>query len=326
MNFTVGLPLQTILPELRAGRTERVAEVFARIEEMGFWGIAVPDHLLSIGTSGTGHGDDHALALRYPDPFTMLAYAAAMTLRVRLVTRTAVLPYRSPFATAHALATVDSVSGGRLVAGVGIGYDDTEFRLLGIDRRLRGRLSDEYLEIIRLLWSSDAPVDFAGRFHSFQGAQMLVRPVQKGGPPIWVGGNSRHGLARALRFGHAWQPDGFAYPESPGHFESLDTHRLRQEIEWAAEQASAAGRAALEVVVSSGPPLRFSDAPQHAGRRAREIRHFTGCGTPEELAEEFGAYRDAGAQAFVVLLPSSTLEEYLDAAEKLATTVAPALN
>jgi alkanesulfonate monooxygenase SsuD/methylene tetrahydromethanopterin reductase-like flavin-dependent oxidoreductase (luciferase family) len=118
-----------------------------------------------------------------------------------------VLPYRHPLVTAKAAATVDQVSGGRFIFGIGVGWDEEEFRSLGLPFAERGKMSDEYLGIIKAAWSSDRP-SFEGHYLSVAGATFSPRPLQRPHPPIWAGGSpgtvSRASVRRVAESSAIW--------------------------------------------------------------------------------------------------------------------------
>jgi probable F420-dependent oxidoreductase len=141
------------------------------------------------------------------DPAVSLAHLAAHTQTLLLATGIIILPQRNPLVLAKELASVDVLSGGRLVFGIGAGYLQPEFEALGAPFEDRGERTDEYIEVIRALWTQEAPC-FEGRFVSFGGIDAQPRPVQEPHPPIVVGGMSPPALRRAVRQGNGWY--GFA--------------------------------------------------------------------------------------------------------------------
>jgi probable F420-dependent oxidoreductase len=140
-------------------------------------------------------------------PSTVLAYVAAVTTRVKLGTGIALIAQRNPVVLAKEMASLDVVSGGRLILGVGAGYLEPEFRALGVPFGERGARTDEYIAAMRVLWRDDKPA-FDGRFVRFGGIQSRPRPVQAGGPPIVVGGASDAAIDRAVASAQGWY--GFA--------------------------------------------------------------------------------------------------------------------
>jgi probable F420-dependent oxidoreductase len=139
------------------------------------------------------------------DPLVTLAVAAGATSRVRLGTTVLIVPYRNPVVTAKMVSSLDALSGGRVVLGVGAGWLAEESAALGVPFAERGPMTDEYLAAMRELWTSPAP-SFAGKYTRFSGLKFEPKPVQKPHPPIWVGGHGRASLRRAAEIGAAWHP------------------------------------------------------------------------------------------------------------------------
>jgi probable F420-dependent oxidoreductase len=144
---------------------------------------------------------------RITDPIVALAYLAAHTTRIRLGTGIIIVPQRNPLVLAKQLATLDVLSGGRLIFGVGVGYLEAEFRALGIPFETRGAMTDDYLAAMRAIWGQDRP-GHRGRFVAFEGVQAHPQPVQRPGPPIVIGGHTPAAFRRAVEQGHGWY--GFA--------------------------------------------------------------------------------------------------------------------
>jgi probable F420-dependent oxidoreductase len=145
--------------------------------------------------------------LPFLDPAVALAYLAGCTERVKLATGIIILPQRNPAVLAKELASVDVLSNGRLIFGIGVGYLKPEFAALGIPFERRGPRSDEYLDAMLALWTQPSPA-FRGEFVDFGGIQAMPRPVQQPHPPIVVGGMSPGAYRRAVERGHGWY--GFA--------------------------------------------------------------------------------------------------------------------
>jgi probable F420-dependent oxidoreductase len=146
---------------------------------------------------------------RYPapfyDPFTTLAWLAGLTRRVELGFTVIVVPYRHPLETARMTATLDRISGGRLIVGVGVGWARQEFEVLGLPFERRGAMTDDYLEALKAAWTQDV-ASYQGRFVSFKDIYTAPRPLQRPHPPIWVGGSSDAALRRTVHHGDAWHP------------------------------------------------------------------------------------------------------------------------
>ena len=141
------------------------------------------------------------------DPAVALAFAAAVTSEIRLGTGIIILPQRNPLVLAKELASVDVLSKGRLIFGVGVGYLHQEFEALGIPMEDRARRSVEYIEAMRAIWSQEAP-EYDGKYVSFSGIDAHPRPVQQPGPPVVMGGHSAPAFRRSVTMCDGWY--GFA--------------------------------------------------------------------------------------------------------------------
>ncbi len=146
---------------------------------------------------------------RYPAPFyeplSTLGWLAGITRTIEIGTTVIIVPYRNPLETARVLANVDQLSGGRLIFGVGVGWAQQEFEVLGTPFHRRGAMTNEYLEAIKVLWTEDC-ASYEGRFVTFQDVTTTPRPVQQPHPPIWVGGASDAAMRRTVRYGQGWHP------------------------------------------------------------------------------------------------------------------------
>ena len=198
MQFTVEYPVSQrgYAPELLS--PDGLTEVVQAAERLGFGAVAFTEHPAPSlkWLDGGGH---EAL-----DVTTALSFCAAVTRRIRVMTYLLVLPYRNPLLTAKALATLDLLSGGRTTVVAGAGYLKSEYRALGVDFEERNLLFDEALEVLRGVWS-ELPYDYEGRHFTAHGIAALPHPVQPGGPPIWIGGNSALARRRAARM-QGWSP------------------------------------------------------------------------------------------------------------------------
>jgi probable F420-dependent oxidoreductase len=181
---------------------------------------------------------------RIIDPVVALAFLAAHTTRIRLGTGIIILPQRNPLVLAKELATLDVLSNGRLIFGVGVGYLEPEFRALGIPYPTRGRVTDDYLAAMRAIWSEGRPA-YRSRHVAFEGVQANPRPVQRPQPPIVIGGHTPPAFRRAVEQGQGWY--GFALDED-GARRCLDGLR-----EAAARYPRPAALGPLEISVTPRP-------------------------------------------------------------------------
>ena len=177
-----------------------ISDVAIAVEQAGFDGFALTEHPIP-GANWLAHGGHQTL-----DPFVGLAFAAAVTERIRLLTYLAVAPYRNPFLLAKAAATLDRLSKGRFILGVGTGYHKTEFFALGVDFDERNALFDEALEVLPKAWSGE-PFDAQGTHFTAKNVIQRPRPTQN--PiPIWIGGNAKITRRRVAERAQGWMPMG----------------------------------------------------------------------------------------------------------------------
>jgi probable F420-dependent oxidoreductase len=244
-------------------------QLASEVEAAGFAAVSVPDHPFP-PVQWVDNGGHHAL-----DPFVALSFLAAGSSRIRLLTNVLVLPYRNPVTTAKAIASLDVLSGGRLIVGTAIGYLREEFDVIGADFAARASVFEQTVVAMRDAWASaDAPGTPA---HI-----MLPVSTQRPHPPLWVGGNSGSARRRAVAFGDGWMPFAQSQASSavtctPALRGPDDLARLVAELE---EARTASGRPTpLDVCFS--PP-----------RRAALHRQD---GADGEMDEEVAAYARAGA-------------------------------
>ncbi|MCI0439044.1 MAG: LLM class F420-dependent oxidoreductase [Chloroflexi bacterium] len=221
-------------------------------EALGFESVWTGDHIVlpTEGTNQYPYTEDGSFSRPSNAPFletmTTLAYIAACTSRIRIGSTVIILPYRNPVVQAKMFASLDVLTNGRVICGVGVGWLEKEFDTLGVPYSERGAMSDECLEVFKTLWTQDYP-EFHGRFFRFDGIQFYPKPVQKPHIPIWVGGHTRRAIRRVVAYGDAWHPTR----QTPEYVASLLPY-LRQ-------QAEAAGRDPDEIKVSLKRTLHFTD-------------------------------------------------------------------
>jgi probable F420-dependent oxidoreductase len=188
---------------------EKIARVARRAEELGYDSLWVSDHILfpTALRSQYPYSPDGKLPLDPSnpllEPFTVLSYVAAVTQRVKLGTSVVVVPYRDPLVTAKIVASLDVLSGGRFIFGVGVGWLEEEFRALRQNIRNRAAQTREALLAMKACWTQEDP-EFHGQFFDFSGIKVAPKPRQRPHPPIWFGGNSIPALKRAVELGDGW--------------------------------------------------------------------------------------------------------------------------
>jgi len=294
MQYGVVLPIW----QLDAAAAESLT---ARAEELGLDGVFVPDHILAKPAT-TQHYGAH-----WPDPFSLLAFLAGRTRRIRLGASVIVLPYRNALVAAKAAATVDQVSGGRFIFGVGVGWDEAEFADLRLPFRERGKLSDDYIRAIKAAWASDIP-SYEGKYASFSGATFSPRPAQRPHPPIWVGGSpgaiSNPAVRRCAELGDAWHPLALGLDDIEKGFATLR------------DLASRSGRRD-RLGLAPRNMLDLTDAPKGAGRAAFQ-------GSVAEVAADIRRVAALGAAWMTFDLPRAGVPAMMRAMERLAREVKPA--
>jgi probable F420-dependent oxidoreductase len=278
---------------LRAGPVDEVA---AAAERAGFSGFAFTDHPIP------GNRWLHAGGHQSLDPFVALGFAAAATERLRLLTYLAVAPYRNPSILAKAAATVDKLSGGRFILGVGVGYNKSEYRALGVDFDERNALFEEALDVLPLHWKGE-PFSYEGRH--FSARDVIARPIPVQDPiPIWIGGNAKVTRRRVAERAQGWMPmvgspELSATARTPVVSTPAQVAEMLDEIR---EAAGAAGRTDdLDCLYAYFPSGSVLDEPE---------RH----------REAFAEIEAAGATWAAISAPSTELGETVDFLEGFGAT------
>lgn len=248
ISYSLELPTHRVEAEAEFVTAEAIAEIARAAEADGFAAVHVTDHPAP-DAKWLDHGGHHAL-----DPFVALSFAAAATTDVRLLTNVYIAAYRNPFLGAKLVQSLQVLSGERLILGVAAGYLKPEFRALGVDFDNRGALLDESLDVLgRVLTGED--VAFEGT--SFAARGVRLRPLPKSSPPVWVGGNSRPAVRRAVSRAQGWAPfNTFGYATASRTAEISTLEELQSAIAWARKYAAEIGRTEpLDICFSAGNML-----------------------------------------------------------------------
>ena len=177
-----------------------VVRLAVKAEELGFDSVWVNHHILHVG-----YVKDRLETRPYQDALVTLTWIASQTSRIKLGTSVLVMPYLHPMALAKHLATLDQLSHGRLIVGLGAGSLPEENEALGVPYETRGTMCNEFLQVLRALWTDDE-ASFAGEFYSFENMCSSPKPLQDPHPLIVIGGNRPAALKRVARFGDGWHP------------------------------------------------------------------------------------------------------------------------
>jgi probable F420-dependent oxidoreductase len=292
MRVSLGLPTHRLDRAEEFLSAAAVAELARAAEAAGFAAVFVTDHPAPPATwiEGGGH---HTL-----DPLITLGFAAAATTTLRLQTNLYVPAYRHPLLSAKTIATLDVLSGGRVILGVGAGYLEDEFVAVGADFEHRNDVLDDALRTMRAAWSGEVT----------DGVLSLPGPAQPQGPPVWVGGNSRRAIRRAVELGDGWVP----MPSPAKAAKALRTPGLESHDELAAriallrELAAEAGRTdPLDVVfMPSGLDMFAKASPDHV-----------------QVLDDVHALAALGVTWATVTLPGDTRADLLREIEEFGTAV-----
>jgi len=281
--------------EAASGPTE-LAAIARAADRAGAFYVAVCDHVAIPRPS------DEAMSTVWYDTVATLGWLGGLTGQVHLLSHVYVLPYRHPLMTAKAFATLDALSGGRAILGVGAGHLESEFRLLGADYEGRGPAVEEAIRVIRVAFEEEYPT--IGGPGAEVGVGMQPRPERPGGPPIWVGGSSVAAIRRAARFGDGWLPQG---PPKMGTAAAIDMIRTERQ--------------------AAGLPERFDMGvncePIHVGEPAFDVPRWTLSGEPGRVAEGLRKYPALGVNQLQLRFLARSAGELCDQIERFGAEVWP---
>lgn len=296
MKVAVQLPTHHVERFEELASAAAITELAAGAEEAGFDAVFVTEHPFP-GDRWLASGGHHAL-----DAFVALSFAAAATERARLLTYLAIPAYRNPFLLAKSVSTLDVLSGGRVVLGIGAGYLEDEFAALGVDFDERNDLTDEAITAMRAAWTGESVV-LRGLHFDAVGNTMLPAPTQAGGPPIWIGGNSRRAMRRAVEMADGWAPmPSPAKAQARLHTPALETiDDLAARIAEAKSTAREVGREApLDFVFMPMGLDMFTNARVDAEKTVTSIRALAAVGVTYATVTVTGAARADMLASFTV--------------------------
>jgi probable F420-dependent oxidoreductase len=291
MRFGLTTPVVTLVPrthaawEVAAG-PEELKQIAAAADRLGYDYLSCSEHVgIPTAVAAVRGG-------RYYEPASTLGFIAAVTRRIRLLTHVIVLPYHHPLAVAKRYGTLDRLSGGRVILGLGVGSLEAEFDLLGVDFAGRGARYDDALRAVRAALGHRLP-SYSGTHYQFD--DFIIDPCAvQPQLPIWIGGHSPRSLRRALELGDGWDPFGLGI-EPLGALLA----RAREWSQWTDR------RQPLEIVLSPEQPLSLDDLDQ--------------------VRETIAAYARIGATAMNLRFRHRSLAHLLELLEQFATAVMPEL-
>jgi probable F420-dependent oxidoreductase len=295
----------------RATGPETLRATAQSAEAQGFDAVWSADRVVTPWTIRTiyPYSENHEFIVPPDRPFldslTCLAFLAGCTERITLGISVLVLPYRHPLYWARVAASIEQLSKGRLIMGVGVGWMEEEFAALSVPFAERGRMTDEQLEIVQRLWSEEH-ISHAGRFYRFDDVAFYPKPLQQPRIPIWVGGEGAAAQRRAGRYGDAWFP----------YFVDVTPHELRAGYEQARVFAAGAGRDSEALRLAVCQPIEVTTAPV-----PQDERHLRG--TPEQLVEALDAYRAIGVHHLALQFMTPRWPDRMEQIARFAAEVLP---
>ena len=293
----------------RLATREALILVAREAEALGFESVFVSDHLALPFEPKTPYPGSSTGVFPIPptdaflEPLTALALVAAVTDRVRLGTTVLVLPHRHPVLAAKAIATLDDLSGGRIIVGAGVGWLREEIELFGVPFDRRGTWSDEALGAMKRCWA-DERSKHHGEFFYFDDVGCYPKPVQKPYPPLWIGGRSAAAYRRVARFG-----DGF-------HAAWAAPEVMREQIREIWKECENVGRLGTDLTFSVrvGYGIGEGPAPQPAAGLL---------GAPRQIADQIARYADVGVSHIVLEAAARDLDEHMALLRRFADDVRP---
>ena len=268
-----------------------IVKVAQACEAAGFDNVSVCDHV------AIPRARAEAMSTVWYDTVATMGWLAAQTQRVKLMSQVFIVAYRHPLVTAKSFLTLDALSNGRTILGVGAGHVEGEFDELGVPFHERGRITNDALQVIRASFEDEFGAGEVGQ---------APRPVQPGGPPIWVGGSSNAALRRAARLGDGWIPQG---PTEGGMEGAIAL--LRSEREKAGKQGAFA--------INSGASL-------YVGDPGWDVGPYATTGDAEKVAASLRPLSDMGVTHLQLRIPSRSLSELTDQISALGSEVIPLVN
>jgi probable F420-dependent oxidoreductase len=283
----------------------RMLEVARRTEERGLDSVWVTDHVIVPAQANVIYREDML------DPLAVLPWLAGVTNRVALGTSVVILPYRSPIPVAKLLASVDVLSGGRLIVGAAIGWLEGEFEALGVPFKERASRSDEALELMRTVWTQEHPKIQTKR-HRVQDVVASPMPLQKPRPPLYIGGSSDGAYRRVARLGDGWHASSTTHDAF-----SQGADAVRRFWKEAGREGAPYFSLRIPILIDG----LHRAAVDMALMRGRHTLH----GTPKQIAEELAGFEALGCGHVALEVSYSTYPAILETIDLVAEKIRPQL-
>ena len=284
---------------------DALTNMAVQAEQMGFDSVWVTDHIIvphQIPPRTDGGRQDIVYRHDMLEPISLLTHLGAVTTKVNIGTSVVILPYRNPIILAKAIATADVLSKGRVIFGAAVGWMEGEFQALNAPFADRGRVSNEYLALLKELWANPTPA-FQGEYFQFSDVTFSPMPVQKPHPPIWVGGGSRRGVRRAVEFGDYWHPS------------QMGPQEVAKNAAYMRRYSASVGRAEPPQL-SCRLTLNISGTPGGDGRLPLH-------GTVEDIIGDIQAYGEAGVSHIAMEIAGESFAEKFRVMERFINEVMP---
>ena len=307
MDLGVFLPISG-----RAAGPDTLKEAACQAEALGFDSVWTADRIVipwEIKTSYPySEGERFIVPPDRPflEPLTCLAFLSGCTQKILLGMSVLVLPYRHPLYWAKVATTIDQLSKGRLILGVGVGWMTEEFEALGASFQERGKVSDEQLEVLKQLWEEERS-SFEGLYYRFDNIAFYPKPYQKPHLPIWVGGEGERAQRGAAAHGDAWFP----------YFVKITPKELRRRFDNIRQWATESGRDADQIRFACCPPIEVSAKP--VSQEEDRLR-----GMPQQLGEALARYQKIGVDHIALQFMVPHYPERMEQIERFAREVLPA--
>ena len=291
MKFGIGLP------NFGRGKIfEDIKRVALAAENLGYDSVWTTDHIIVPQADIEPYGN-------IMESLIVLAMVAPITTRVKLGTSVLVLPQRNPILAAKQIATIDAASGGRMIVGLGVGWNATEYGNLDMNFKNRGKRLDEAIQLFRSLWSNE-DVTFHGKYTNLDHAVFAPLPAQKS-IPIWIGGNGESAWQRAAKLGDGWHATG-----APPEIYAQGVQRIRESKPARPQTFSA--RLTIDLNPNTSPFYEY---------RGAKRRRLTG--TDNQVRDTLREYAQAGLEYTVLFFPMNDVSVGLAQMERFVKEIAP---
>jgi probable F420-dependent oxidoreductase len=303
--FGLQLPVQalsvrTSVPWEREGSTvDDMLAVARACDDAGFLYVAVCHHV------AVPREPAEMMSTQWFDPISTLGYIAAQTTRTRVMTNVFVAAYQHPLQTAKAFATLDALSSGRTIVGIGVGHVEGEFEALGVPFADRGAITDEAIDAIAVALREEWP-EHSGKYWSFRDVGQRPRPVQQPRPPIWVGGSGKPALRRVAARGDGWIPQGTPRKQLPDDIAYILRHRD-------------------DIRPGFVPEVGYITETVYVGEPDFDIGRYSVSGSPQELVDSFNEVGAIGVSHLQLRFASRSASELCDQVAAFGAEVGPHL-